>query len=310
MMNQHESESQHQPQDAGPARSVKPRTLAIVAIIVVLGIVGAGIGVLVSGQDRSAATGKPVTPTDPQVRQHAYQLAETGISRNADWTPYVEVINGVEMALVPAGCFQMGSNDGPSDEQPMHKVCFDAPFWIDVYEVTNRLYGGADCTQWSSDKDQPRICGTWDDAQAHCASRGARLPTEAEWEYAARGPDGLIYPWGNDFIPDNVVYQGNADGQTWAVGSKPGGISWVGAYDLSGNVWEWVNDWYNSGYYGTLVDGAVNPQGPSSSGDRRVLRGGSWDYDLDSVRAALRYWETPVISSNDYGFRCALSYQP
>ncbi len=299
-----------------PAWLVKLRTPVITALIILaLVIAGGEAGLLppILG-DRTAVTPsspndteKPISPRD----QLALQLAETGVTSNADWTPYTEVINGVEMALVPAGCFQMGSNEGESDEQPVHKVCFDAPFWIDVYEVTNEQYGEAACKQSSSEPDRPHVCVTWQEAKAHCESRGARLPTEAEWEYTARGPDGLVYPWGNDFIADNVIYGENSDNQIGVVGSRPGGISWVGAYDLSGNVWEWINDWYLGTYYSTLADGVINPTGPSSGG-HRVLRGGSWNYLMGFTRSANRDKGTPDLKLNDpsRGFRCALSYQP
>ncbi len=239
--------------------------------------------------------------------QLAYQRAEAGVTRNADWTPYTEIINGVEMALVPAGCFQMGSTSGESDEQPIHKVCFDQPFWIDVYEVTNEQYGevAAGYRRYSSALNQPRICITWHNAKAHCESRGARLPTEAEWEYTARGPDSVVYPWGNTFIADNVVYGDNSDGRTWAVGSKPEGISWVGVYHLSGNVWEWVNDWYG----GYSSERQVNPTGPDN-GTLRVWRGGSWYYDASYLRSSDRGGINPGYKYDNGGFRCALSYQP
>ena len=145
---------------------------------------------------------------------------------------------------------------------------------------------------------------TWAEAQAHCQARGARLPSEAEWEYAARGPDGLIYPWGDAFVGGNVTHQTS---QTAAVGSKPGGASWVGAQDLSGNVWEWVADWYAGGYYGTLTDGVVNPQGPDT-GDSRGLRGGSWYYYAFNLRAAYRNRNYPGGRNGIGGFRCARSY--
>jgi len=261
-------------------------------------------------------------PTD----NPAIALARAGVTRNADWTPTTEVINGVEMALVPAGCFQMGSTEDEiddafelcetyrgncdrawfEDEAPPHEVCFEEPFWIDVTAVTNEAFGSVGCEEDSSGPDQPRNCVTWINALAHCEARGARLPTEAEWEYAARGPDGLIYPWGNDFVADNVVYEGNSSGQTANVGSRPGGVSWVGALDMSGNVLEWVNDWYLETYYGLLVDGAVNPQGPGSVYGR-VLRGGWWYADSYNLRAANRDVGIPDGGLILNGFRCALS---
>jgi formylglycine-generating enzyme required for sulfatase activity len=226
--------------------------------------------------------------------------------------------HGVQMALVPAGCFMMGSEDGYGDEQPVHEVCFHEPFWIDVYEVTNEQYGSSG--NWSGD-DLPRESVDWFEAVAHCESRGARLPTEAEWEYAARGPDGLIYPWGDEFncrlgnFDDETRYNSyiiegrkGCDGfiATAPVGSFPDGASWVGALDMSGNVEEWVADWHDSGYYDRSP--RDNPGGPDS-GETRVLRGGSWfDFDANFLRAAFRPFAFPVGRSDYFGVRCALSY--
>jgi sulfatase modifying factor 1 len=311
--------------------------LVIIGIIGLIAVLRGGSGteppaseepvkteVMVAVAETSEVTAAPTPfPTDEPARtpptqtnqptveptRSAFDLAERGVSNNREWEPYFQEFDGVKMALVPAGCFMMGSESGKGDEQPLHHICFNEPFWIDVYEVTNRQYGSAseDCLTWSSSDDQPRICTGWSDVVIHCESRGARLPTEAEWEYSARGPDGLVYPWRNEFIADNVVYDGNNPGGTASVGSKPGGVSWVGAYDLSGNVWEWVSDWYDSDYYDSSpVD---NPQGPDN-GTYRVLRGGSWLNSNDNVNATGRYWFNPTDWSYAFGFRCARSYQP
>jgi formylglycine-generating enzyme required for sulfatase activity len=169
------------------------------------------------------------------------------------------------------------------------------------------------------------VCIDWADSLAHCESRGARLPTEAEWEYAARGPDSLLYPWGNEFdcakgnFDDELEYDPYAiedhaycDGYvaTAPVGSFPEGASWVGALDMSGNVWEWVNDWYDDNYYLTLADGVVNPQGPTESTGIQIMRGGAWSYSrIQDHHSARRL--TDAEGPNQYrGFRCALSYQP
>ena len=264
----------------------------------------------------------------PDIPETIIALAIAGVSTNAEWTPYTQKIDGVQMALVPAGCFQMGSADGENNEQPVHEVCFEEPFWIDVYEVTNQQYGSIgkngrseNCKLFSSEPDQPRNCVYWVDAAAHCESRKARIPTEAEWEYAARGPDGLIYPWGDKFVAENVPYSEDIDVQNLGpdtaglfnlaeVGSYPGGMSWVGAYDLSGNIWEWVNDRYDEDYYSTLSDGVVNPQGPGS-GESRVLRGGSWWLTgPNGLRAAYRGTYFPGSHGFFIGFRCARSYEP
>jgi len=260
----------------------------------------AGVAALVVGGILFAPKGEQATPDS-----NSAQLGFTPVTRNADWTPHIEAKNGVDMALVPAGCFMMGSDAGDSVIQPVHEVCFDAPFWIDKTEVTNGQYGSEGAFGGA---ERPRDSVTWTGAKVHCEKRGARLPTEAEWEYAARGPDNLIYPWGNPFVADNVVFSGNSNSQTADVGSRPGGVSWIGAFDLSGNVWEWVADWY--GVYSS--EKQVNPSGPSD-GLSRVIRGGAW-YDSDALdlRASKRDGANPTlvgdgIGDNVIGFRCALS---
>ncbi len=151
------------------------------------------------------------------------------LTANSQWQSVLQEFDGVEMVLVPAGCFWMGSDDGDDNETPVHRQCFDEPFWIDRYEVTTVQYNG------QGNPERPRGTVTWTESLAHCQSRVGRLPTEAEWEYAACGPDSLVYPWGNEFISDNVVYEGNASGIA-SIGSHVGGVSWVGAFDMAGNM--------------------------------------------------------------------------
>jgi iron(II)-dependent oxidoreductase len=236
-------------------------------------------------------------------------LAEQGVSANAEWEPAIEEFEGVPMALVPVGCFMMGSQVFNEDERPEHEQCFDQPFWIDVYEVTNKQFGEADleCLPWSSGDDQPHICATWFEAVAHCASRGARLPTEAEWEYAARGPDGLIYPWGDDFLYENII--AGRHGNPLTVGSKPAGAAWIGALDMSGNAEEWVSSWY-SPYPYDPEDGRESLDNPAGY-EYRVQRGGGFLTGDPSwrIRGAYRNWFEPEFTKyTKPGFRCARDY--
>jgi formylglycine-generating enzyme required for sulfatase activity len=240
-------------------------------------------------------------------------------------TPQTQVrqADGAAMLYVPEGRFTMGSSDGDEwawqEEKPQHEVYLDA-FWIDRMEVTNGQYDecmqSAICTQpryWkdntSNQHGQPVVGVDWEQGRAYCEWAGARLPTEAEWEKAARGTDGRRYPWGNkDASCQYAVMDdgGSGCGQgwcPWTVGSKPSGASPYGALDMAGNVWEWVADWYASDYYAQSP--ARNPQGPES-GTRRVIRGGSW-YSVPSLgvlRTTERHYYS-TIGWDQIGFRCA-----
>jgi iron(II)-dependent oxidoreductase len=237
-------------------------------------------------------------------------LAEAGVKHNAEWTPYFKGVDGVRMALVPRGCFTMGS-DVERDELPTTYNCFDRPFWIDVAEVTNgqfnRLGGTASrANNWTND-DYPRVNVDWREASDFCRLRGARLPSEAEWEYAARGPDSLVYPWGKDFVEDNVVSTHNSFGHPWPPGSRLGGVSWVGAEDLSGNVWEWTSSW-RAPYPYVASDGRESEKNLGGY-KARVTRGGSCSYsNAANLRAAYRGSSGPGLVSIYGGFRCVSSY--
>jgi formylglycine-generating enzyme required for sulfatase activity len=229
------------------------------------------------------------------------------------------------VAYVAAGEFLMGSDEGDDNEKPQHTGYLDG-FWIDRMEVTNAqfracVHAGA-CTapgQSSSATrssyydnsgfDQyPVIYVDWNQADAYCRWAGARLPTEAEWEKAARGTEGLSHPWGNQAADCRRANFRSSDsgcvGDTSQVGSYPSGASPYGVLDMSGNVWEWVNDWYQDGYYSRSPE--RNPRGPDA-GQYRVLRGGSWDYDEHDARAPSREYATPQDRLMGLGFRCAMS---
>jgi serine/threonine-protein kinase len=216
------------------------------------------------------------------------------------------------LMFVPEGKFEMGSENGDSDEKPVHVVWLDA-FWIDQTEVTNAMYAKcvtegmckpseyADNNKFNS-SDQPVVAVDWNDATAYCKWAGRRLPTEAEWEKAARGTDGRTYPWGEELNCD-IANAPFCKENTSKVGTYTNGASPYGALDMAGNAWEWVADWYDSSYYNNSPD--RNPVGPGS-GEYRVLRGGSWDPD-GGVRASYRGAGNPDFGGRDFGFRCAVS---
>jgi formylglycine-generating enzyme required for sulfatase activity len=203
------------------------------------------------------------------------------------------------------------------NEQPIHTVALDG-FWIDRTEVTNNQYRRCveakacqaprtDEDDWeepdyydASAGDHPVGWVTWEDAQTYCEWAGGRLPTEAEWEYAARGPQGSTYPWGEN-LPTCELVQFKACSEIGIapVGSFPGGVSWCGALDMSGNAFEWVADWY--GPYAS--ERQVNPTGPP--GMDRVVRGGGWLSLSYEMRSAHRGPAFPDFSMNGRGFRCA-----
>jgi formylglycine-generating enzyme required for sulfatase activity len=150
--------------------------------------------------------------------------------------------------------------------------------------------------------EHPVIEVSWYGARAYCEWSGGRLPTEAEWEYAARGPDSPIYPWGNQSPTCDLANYLGCVGAPTEVGSYMDGASWVGALDMSGNVWEWVNDGYDSGFY---VNAPTENPAVIETGSNRVLRGGAWDCSGQCVRAADRFDDEPASHNSYVGFRCA-----
>lgn len=226
----------------------------------------------------------------------------TPVARNEDWTPVIQEFDGFEMVKVPPGCFMMGSEDGRRDERPVTRVCFDAPFWIDRFEVTNAQYGSPGA--YPGEK-RPRGNLTWFEARDFCAGRGGRLPTEAEWEYAARGPENWFYPWGNYLVPQFLNYDNNAL-EPVDVGSYKFGASWVGAQDMSGNMWEWVSSIYRPYPY----DPNDGREDPNDTASKRVFRGGWLSYIDRGTSAVMRFRLAPGERDWRVGFRCARSDTP
>ena len=232
---------------------------------------------------------------------------------------------GGPMVLIPAGKFMMGCNEAVdnqcgNDEKPYHRVYLDA-YYIDKYEVTVAEYEKCipagerenpstshHCNWGESDRgNHPMNCINWNDAKNYCEWAGKRLPTEAEWEKAARGTDGRKYPWGN--ITATCKYavmdqggKGCGEYSTWPVGSKPKGASPYGLMDMAGNVWEWVQDTYDENFYSGSP--GRNPGG-SGWGDYRVLRGGGWIGNAGYLRASDRGYYPPTLRDGNGGFRCA-----
>jgi len=221
--------------------------------------------------------------------------------------------DGGTYVWVPAGEFMMGSEHGQEDATPVHRVRITRGFWLGKCEVTNAQYRrscGATGREFPEDSsqgdDHPVVCVSWDDAWAYCAHHGLRLPTEAEWEYAARGSEGRVYPWGDEWDDGKCCSSDSVgpQGRTQPVGSFPAGASWCGAQDLAGNVFEWCWDWYGTGYYGDSP--VADPRGPTA-GDYRVLRGGAWLHYAGRSSCVDRFSYHPRAQNGDLGFRCALT---
>lgn len=294
------------------------------------------------------------TPTFSTTSACSDSIVSNAVTRNADWTQCFHIFNNVEMALVPAGCFMMGSTFQQVDnafeqcerqrgtsqckrewydvETPQTRICFEKPFWIGRYEVTNAQYkecvDDGECSPPSDHiyfnspefTDYPVVFVDWFQADTYCKWEGGRLPRENEWEYAARGPDGLFYPWGNAFDPNslnfcdkncNFEYRDlSADdgySQLAPIGSYESGMSWIGALDMVGNAWEWISDIYQAYPYNTNREGEV----PAKRSSVMVLRGGSWiNANQASLRATSRNGNYATNTFEYRGFRCARDFQP
>jgi formylglycine-generating enzyme required for sulfatase activity len=299
-------------------------------------------------ETQAAVLASPLTdtPAPTSKPQPSHTPAPIGLP------PQMVDPKGLQMVLVPEGAFEMGSNldavmpfcpdwdqgrqclaKNYIGEAGVHTVALDA-YYIDQYEVTNQAYAlcvktgdceaPADISLGTQDyyynnpkfDNYPVVNVTWNEAMKYCNWRGGRLPTEAEWEKAARGTDQRLFPWGNAYTSTKAnlcdinctAQQSNKDLNDGYPYTSPVGIfldaqSPYGAYDMAGNVWEWVIDWYDEGYYGTQLAGSQNPQGPDS-GDGRVVRGGSWVSNIFNARTTLRLNYQPDQHAFHIGFRC------
>ncbi|MDF0665082.1 MAG: formylglycine-generating enzyme family protein [Nitrospira sp.] len=274
----------------------------------------------------------PPLPAKPPGSNGDHKVGEKSKSPTNGGAPYqvtaassdVMGKDGAPMVLVPAGEFVMGSDKGDEDEAPVHRVYLNA-FYMDKFEVTNgRFAKYVEAIQseppWGfTDKDTPLIHAehpvrwvNWMDAMGYCLWVGKRLPTEAEWEKAARGTDERVYPWGNDPpTPVHAVYglkEGGAETVS-VIGDHHMGQSPYGVQDLAGNLYEWVMDWYAEDFYSSFINGpAVNPRGPGE-GTVKVQRGGSYLNTPYRLRSSFRTKSDPTEQDPNVGFRCAQDVQ-
>ena len=271
---------------------------------------------------RSTATHTPVPSLTPLPFWFQPVLA------NEDWIPISQEFDGVSMVLVPPGCFTMGSSQAEIDliveacsqnlggcstieklgedaflnEMPPHDFCFTEPFWIDQYEVTNGQIGSNGYI--TRNEQQPHDGLSEIRAIEHCESRGTRLPTEAEWEFAAKGPSNWLFPWGEEYQSSMAVSRDGTSPLPKEVGSIESSTSWIGAYDMSGNVWEWTSTIYLP--YPYVNDEAH--ENPEDLEALRVLRGGSLFNRRGELRTTMREFAPSDSRESGFGVRCARDF--
>jgi formylglycine-generating enzyme required for sulfatase activity len=314
----------------------RPRVERLAAVAMVSAIALAACAS--AGGSSTASTGA-ATAASPQSAPTTGQIRTDARGVEQVWVPAGSFLMGTDEATIQKLTAQkLTAQDPPSfvlagmeTEKPQRKVTLSKGYWIDRYEVTNESYAAfvADggCTKldlWSVDglawlkgqtspgtsalclgslSNHPARCVAWFEAEAYAKWRGGRLPTEAEWEFAARGPESRIYPWGNDWDKTlcNVL---DSSGPT-PVGSYPKGAGWVGAYEMAGNAMEWVADWMGDGYY--EAGPATDPTGPVT-GTQKIEKGGWWGSNLFVARSAYRHFEDgPDYQDGHVGFRITAS---
>jgi formylglycine-generating enzyme required for sulfatase activity len=257
---------------------------------------------------------------DEKVKKIQAKSKNIVVDDNRDFSIYETLVgdDAREMVLIPEGVFTRGSDSGGYDEKPEKEIYLDA-FFIDKYEVSVKDYNvfrrAANYVEPSvpffqgdqsvlETPEFPVVGVSWLDANNFCKWAGKRLPNEAEWEKAARGTHGLVYPWGNKFLQKRANIAGEADGHKYMspVGSFPMGRSVYGIFDMAGNASEWVADYYDQFYY--KESPIMNPTGPEKK-KNHVFRGGSWDARKVDVRTAKRFAANPGRKDSIVGFRCA-----
>ena len=285
------------------------------------------VGLLLSGLSLGhglAVADEPVPvnpePVSPKPAEQTRRSAKRSPAPKATALPKLPATrlgqDGAPMVLVPAGEFTMGSEQGDDDEQPVHRVDLDS-FYLDTFEVTNGRFakfvaaiqseppwGFADQETPVVQADRPVRWVNWLEATGYCLWAGKRLPTEAEWEKAARGPEGRTYPWGTDPPTAAHAVFGLTEGAETVspIGNRNLGSSLYGVHDLAGNLYEWVTDWYDETFYRRQP--ARNPHGPVE-GTTKVQRGGSYINGPYRLRSAFRTKGDPTEHDPHVGFRCA-----
>jgi formylglycine-generating enzyme required for sulfatase activity len=258
-------------------------------------------------------TATPLPPTQAPTAAPTSTLSPVAVAgpQSGDAMKWID---GSTLIYIGPGEFIMGNN---AFDAPIHNVSLEG-YWIQQTKVTNSMYAqcvavGA-CTAPTQElggpvfsnpefTNHPVVGVTWDQAQSYCGWVQGRLPTEAEWEKAARGTNGNVYPWGNDQPACDLTNFGYCSGRTSEVDAFKNGASPYGLYDMDGNAFDWVADWYNQTYY---KDGpSVNPPGPDS-GDFRVVRGSSFETEPGQAESALRHPLAPSLHRRDTSFRCAV----
>ena len=297
---------------APASSSIKPRRTLWIAVALIAGVIGLTGFMVAAGQ----------TPTPVPLT-------------NLNWAPQERIINGIPMVLVPAEgqTATIGYAQGRDNELPVHEVTLGENFWIARTEVTNEQFGSlpeeaCNLNQLTktdlivpNEPDFPRTCVTWEEAAAFCDSVGMRLPTEVEWEYAARGPEAWLYPWGNEADPTRAIVRTSVtpeeNREMAAAGTTRQDVSWVGAYDMAGSLREWTSTIYDESPERSFIypyvadDGRESPVNlgePDAPGrTARVVRGGNFDVFIDRSRSSYRVNEWFNFRFNYYGFRCAIS---